>query len=282
MNPSPPIVLVFAANDPTAGSGLAADILTLASLGCHPLAVLTAITVQDTAGIEDIQVMEADLVSDQARFLLEDMQIAAIKVGALGSLENLTVVAEIAADYPDIPLILEPVFTMAGGEDDEYADEEMIGAMRELLLPHTTILTPNSLDARRLATDDPDEQDGMSMDEAALRIRQFGPEFVLVSGTHEATPSLSNALFNRSGRVRVDSWERLPGSFHGAGTTLAAATAAYIANGMDVGQAVREAQDYTWQALKHAYRPGMGQQLPDRMYWARSKPDADSEDATPA
>lgn len=271
MNPAPPIVLVFAANDPSAGGGLAADILTLSSLGCHPLPVLTAVTVQDTAGTEDFLAMEADMVSDQARFVLEDMQIAAIKVGALGSLENLTVVAEIAADYPDIPLILEPVFTTAGS--DEYADEEMIGAVREMLLPHTTVLVVSSLAARRLATDEPDEQDGMSMDEAALRIRQFGCEFVLVTGTHEQTPTINNALFNRSGRARQDSWERLPGSFHGAGTTLSSAVAAFIANGMDIPQAAREAQDYTWNALKHAYRPGMGQSVPDRLFWARPKPE---------
>lgn len=271
MNPAPPIVLVFAANDPSAGGGLAADILTLSSLGCHPLPVLTAVTVQDTAGTEDFLAMEADMVSDQARFVLEDMQIAAIKVGALGSLENLTVVAEIAADYPDIPLILEPVFTTAGS--DEYADEEMIGAVREMLLPHTTVLVVSSLAARRLATDEPDEQDGMSMDEAALRIRQFGCEFVLVTGTHEQTPTINNGLFNRSGRARQDSWERRPGSFHGAGTTLSSAVAAFIANGMDIPQAAREAQDYTWNALKHAYRPGMGQSVPDRLFWARPKPE---------
>lgn len=271
MNPAPPIVLVFAANDPSAGGGLAADILTLSSLGCHPLPVLTAVTVQDTAGTEDFLAMEADMVSDQARFVLEDMQIAAIRVGALGSLENLTVVAEIAADYPDIPLILEPVFTTAGS--DEYADEEMIGAVREMLLPHTTVLVVSSLAARRLATDEPDEQDGMSMDEAALRIRQFGCEFVLVTGTHEQTPTINNGLFNRSGRARQDSWERLPGSFHGAGTTLSSAVAAFIANGMDIPQAAREAQDYTWNALKHAYRPGMGQSVPDRLFWARPKPE---------
>jgi hydroxymethylpyrimidine/phosphomethylpyrimidine kinase len=149
----------------------------------------------------------------------------------------------------------------------------MIGAVREMLLPHTTVLVVSSLAARRLATDEPDEQDGMSMDEAALRIRQFGCEFVLVTGTHEQTPTINNGLFNRSGRARQDSWERLPGSFHGAGTTLSSAVAAFIANGMDIPQAAREAQDYTWNALKHAYRPGMGQSVPDRLFWARPKPE---------
>lgn len=276
MTPSLPIVLVLAGNDPSAGAGLAADILTISSLGCHPLPVVTAITVQDTSGMEDFLAMEADWVSDQARFLLEDMQIAAIKVGVLGSMENLTVLAEIAADYPDIPLILDPVFSTGGG--DEFADDEMIAAVRELLLPHTTILTPNSIEARRLASDDPDEQDGMTIDEAALRMRQFGPEYILVTGTHEHTANVSNTLFGPSGRVRVDSWERLPGSYHGSGCTLSSAIAAFLANGMDMSQAVREAQEYTWQSLKHAYRPGMGQFIPDRLFWARPKSDDTNPD----
>ena len=131
------------ATTPSGGAGLSADLLTLASLGCHPLPVVTAITVQDTAGMEEFVATDPDLVSDQARFVLEDMQIAAIKVGVIGSIENLAVIAEIAADYPEIPLILDPVF--ATGEGDEFAGDDLVSAMRELLLPHTTLLTPNSL-----------------------------------------------------------------------------------------------------------------------------------------
>ncbi|GLR12308.1 hydroxymethylpyrimidine/phosphomethylpyrimidine kinase [Chitinimonas prasina] len=273
MTDAPPIVLVLAGNDPSGGAGLAADILTISSLGCHPLPVVTAITVQDTAGMEGFLAMEAEWVSDQARFVLEDMQIAAIKVGVLGSMENLTVLAEIAADYPDIPLILDPVF--ATGDGSAFADEDMVSAMRELLLPHTTVLTPNSLEARRLATDDPDEQDGLTVDEAALRLRQFGPEFVLVTGTHELTPNVTNTLFGRAGRVRSDSWDRLPGSYHGSGCTLASALAAFLANGLEMSQAAREAQEYTWHSLKNGYRPGMGQFIPDRLFWARGKGDED-------
>lgn len=271
---TPPIVLVFAGNDPSGGAGLSADILTLSALGCHALPVVTALTVQDTAGMEEFVVTDPDLVSDQARFVLEDMAIAAIKVGVIGSIENLAVIAEIAADYPDIPLIVDPVFATGGG--DEFASDDLVAAMRELLLPHTTVLTPNSLEARRLASDDTDEQEGMTPDEAALRIRQFGPEFVLVTGTHENTPNVVNTLYNRSGRVRVDNWDRLPGSYHGSGCTLASALTAFIANGMEIGAAAREAQEYTWQTLKHAYRPGMGQHLPDRMFWARNVEEKDS------
>src|SRR6202171_1260577 len=152
----PPIVLAFAASDPSGGAGMQPDILTLASMGCHPLSVLTAITVQDTLGVEGVQPLDADWVADQARCLLEDMPVDAFKIGVLGSVENIAAIAEIVSDYPDVPLILDPV--LASGRGDELANDEMTHALRELLLPQTTILTPNSLEARRLAeTDDEDE-----------------------------------------------------------------------------------------------------------------------------
>src|ERR1700681_3441792 len=100
----PPVVLTFAASDPSGGAGIQADILTLASMGCHPLSVLTAITVQDTMGVEAVQAIDADWVADQARCLLEDMPIDAFKIGALGSVENIAAIAEILSDYPDVPL----------------------------------------------------------------------------------------------------------------------------------------------------------------------------------
>ncbi|MBM5572949.1 MULTISPECIES: bifunctional hydroxymethylpyrimidine kinase/phosphomethylpyrimidine kinase [Deefgea] len=268
MNPTPPTVLVFAANDPSGGAGLMADVLTLASLGCHTLPIVTAMTVQDSAGVQEFHAIDAEIVDEQARFILEDIRIDAIKVGMVGSVENLAVIAEIASDYPDIPLILEPVFSMGRGE--ELSNEELIAAMRELLLPHTLLVTPNHTEARLLASDDPDEQEEIPLDAAAQRILECGCEYVLIAGTHEKTPKVVNTLYSRLGRVRTDQWERLPGSYHGAGATLASAIAGALANRIEIADAVRDAQDYTWQALSKAFRPGMGQFIPDRMFWARS------------
>ncbi len=261
----PPLVLTFAASDPTGGAGLQADILTLASMGCHPLSVVTAITVQDTLGIEGIQALDAEWVADQARCLLEDVPVDAFKIGVLGSVENIAAIAEIVSDYPDVPLILDPV--LASGRGDELASEAMIGAIRELLLPQTTILTPNSLEARRLAEADEDEESSLAA--CAHKLIELGAEYVLVTGTHEATLQVVNTLYGKDGIVRTDAWTRLPGNYHGSGCTLASAIAAMLANGLELPEAVREAQDYTWHALKKAYRPGMGQFLPDRLFWAR-------------
>jgi hydroxymethylpyrimidine/phosphomethylpyrimidine kinase len=275
MPPSlPPIVLSFAATDPTGGAGIQADLLTLSSMGCHAITVVTAITVQDTAGVEDVLPIEADWVSDQARVLLEDMPVAAFKIGMVGSVENCAAIAEVVSDYPDVPLIFDPV--LASGRGDEMATEDMIEAMRELLIPQTTIITPNSLEARRLADDGGDEE--RSLEDCARRILDMGCEYVLITGTHENTPQVVNTLYSQQGVIRSDSWQRLPGNYHGSGCTLASAIAATLANGLDIPEAVREAQEYTWQTLNAGFRPGMGQHIPDRFFWARETGDGEKTD----
>lgn len=277
MPSQPPIVLTFAASDPTGGAGLQADLLTLASMGCHPLSVVTAITVQDTRGVEGVLAIDAEWVSDQARRLLEDMPVAAFKLGVLGSAENITAVAEIVSDYPDIPLVLDPV--LASGRGDPLATDDMLDALRELLVPQASIVTPNSIEARRLAEDDDDTEEP-GLDESARRLLALGSEYVLVTGTHETTAEVINKLYDDRGVVREDRWQRLPGSYHGSGCTLASAIAATLANGLEMAEAVREAQEYTWQALAGGFRPGMGQLLPDRFFWAREV-DAESGQAAP-
>src|SRR5947209_10276724 len=104
----PPIVLAFAASDPSGGAGLQADLLTLASMGCHPLSVVTALTVQDTSGVEDLLAIDSEWVRDQARRVLEDIPVAAFKLGVLGSAENIAAIAEVVSDYPHVPLVLDP------------------------------------------------------------------------------------------------------------------------------------------------------------------------------
>ena len=276
MSDIPPIVLTFAATDPSGGAGLQADILTIASMGCHPLSVVTAVTVQDTGGVDDVLPMDAEWVSDQARAVLEDMPVAAFKIGLLGSVENIAAIAEIISDYPNIPLVFDPI--LASGRGDELSNEDMLGAMCELLLLQTTILTPNSVEARRLVQEEENDEDNPNLSECAKRILQLGCEYVLVTGTHEHTPKVINTLYGARGVVRSDNWPRLPGIYHGSGCTLASAIAALLANGLSVEEAVKEAQEYTWQALQFGFRPGMGQHIPDRLFWARDEDDEPVED----
>lgn len=266
VSPSPPQVLVFAASDPSSGAGIQADLLTLASLGCHPLTALTALTVQDTTGVQSVHPVAAELLEQQARTVLEDMPVVAFKIGVLGSVENVVTVAEILSDYPEIPLVFDPV--LASGRGDELSGEEIIAAMRELLLPQTTLLTPNAPEARRLAESDSDDGEP-SIDVCAQRLIEMGAQYVLITGTHENTPQVVNTLYGPDGVIRRDAWERLPGSYHGSGCTLASAIAGCIAGGANIEDAVRDAQDYTWQTLKNGFRGGMGQFIPDRFFWAR-------------
>ncbi len=265
----------FAATDPSGGAGLQADMLTVSSMGCHLLSVVTAVTVQDTSGVEDVMPIDAEWVVDQARVMLEDVPVAAFKIGLLGSVENVVAIAEVLADYPDIPLVMDTV--LASGRGDELADEDMLDAMRELLIPQATIITPNSLEARRLAIDEDNEDDNPTLEECAKRILATGCEYVLITGTHEHTAQVINTLYSENGVVRSDSWDRLPGIYHGSGCTLASAIAALLAQGVEVPEAVKEAQEYTWQTLNAGFRPGMGQHIPDRLFWARGE---DSENMT--
>ena len=253
MSSCPPIVLAFAASDPTGGAGLQADLLTLAGMGCHPLSVLTALTVQDTSGVESVHAVEPERVRAQAEALLAETRVAAFKLGVLGSAANIRAVSAILEEHPDVPVVLDPV--LASGRGDPLADGAMLEALLEKIVPQSTVVTPNSIEARRLG--------GMP------RLLQAGCEYVLVTDTHEPGADVVNILYDRSGMVREDRWPRLPGSYHGSGCTLASAVAAALANGLGVPEAARDAQEYTWQALAAAFRTGAGQAIPDRFFWAR-------------
>lgn len=290
---TPPCVMCLSAGDATAGGGLAADILTLASMGCHPLPVQTAALVRDTRGIDEVWPVEPELLSLQARAVLEDVPVAAFKLGFCGSVENAALIAEILADYPEVPLVVEPALYAAVllGE----AGDEVVSALADLILPQTTLLVADRHELCRLAgvvdigaddelgedgadedgAGDDDLADDPGIDEALARLLGGGTEFILLTGGGEHGPQVVNTLFGHEGVVRTDAWPRLPGRHLGAGTTLTAAAVAAIAHGMALPEAVREAQEFTQQALRHAYRAGMGRALPDRFFWARGKGDDD-------
>jgi hydroxymethylpyrimidine/phosphomethylpyrimidine kinase len=265
MSSTPPVVLSIAASDPTGGAGVQADLLTLASLGCHPASVVTALTAQDTRGVEAVLAVEAGWVERQARVLLADLPVAACKLGVLGSAANARAIASVLAGR-SLPLVLDPV--LASGRGDNLADADTVRALRDALLPLTTVLTPNSVEARRLVGAAPDA----SLEQCARRLVDAGCKYVLVTGTHEATPQVVNSFYGARGLIREDRWQRLAGSYHGSGCTLASAIAAFIARGRGINEAAREAQDYTWHALNAGFRPGKGQLLPQRFHDEAARP----------
>jgi hydroxymethylpyrimidine/phosphomethylpyrimidine kinase len=260
---TPPVVLTFAASDPSGGAGIQADIMTIAALGCHPLSVLTALTVQDTVGIVSVHAVEAKCVEAQARTILADIAVDAFKIGLVASTENIAVIAAILADYPQVPVVFDPV--LASGRGDALADAAIIAAMREALVPRTTVATPNSLEARRLVFAEP----ALPLAECARSWLALGCRAVLVTGTHEASARVDNDLYEGDGRAYRESWDRLPGSYHGSGCTLASALAAYLAQRLPLRAAALAAQRYTWETLAAGFRAGRGQFIPDRAYAAR-------------
>lgn len=261
METRPPVVLTFAGSDPTAGAGIAADVLTIASLGCHPAIVVTAVTAQDTSGVKQYGAVPPELVISQARAVLEDMEVAAFKTGMLCNSAIVSAVASIVDDYPEIPLIVDPV--QASGYRQPLADEPLDEALRVLLLPRALLMTPNTEEARRLAP----EAD--TLDACAQELMSLGCDFVLITGTHEPTPQVLHRLYGNKRLLDTFSFERLPHSYHGSGCTLASACAAAVAHGLDPANAIAQALQYTWNTLKHGHRIGMGQYLPDRLYWGR-------------
>lgn len=265
-NQTSPLILTFGATDPSGATGIQADLASFAAMGCHGLSAVTSILIADSARVEDMQVLDADWVSDQARAVLEDMPVGVIKVGVLGSIENVAVIAEIVSDYPDLPLILDPFVSALPERDDS---EEVLAAMRELLLPQTALLLASAVELRRLAETWREAVDEDMLAADAMHIVDNGCEYVLVTGTGGDAQEITNMLFDGTGLLREDTWPRLPGPFSGAGSTLSAAIAAMLAKGMEMPEAVFEAQEFVHAALTGAQRLGMGKLTPDRYFWAR-------------
>lgn len=271
-NPQPPVVMTLSGNDPTGGAGIQADIETLVSMGCHAAPVVTTLTVQDTQDVKSYATIETDMLISQARAVLEDMAVAAFKIGLLGSVETVEALHTLLMDYPEIPVVLDPILISGGGSN--LADDDIVEAMVNLLFPLTTIITPNSTEARLLAP----EAD--TLDACAQVMQELGCEHILITGTHENHREVINRLYGDQKLLETFHWERLPGTFHGSGCTLASAIAGMLANGTDIMTAVIEAQEYTLETLRNGYRIGMGQLIPNRLFWATSESllDVDGED----
>ncbi len=259
---SPPIqiptVLVFGGHDPSGGAGIAADIATLLALGCHPIVVITAITVQNTKQVERFQLLEAELIAAQAGALLEDTPIAACKTGMLGSASIVAAVTEVVAALSAVPLVVDPILCAdAGGP---LGEPDLVPALQSSLLPRATLATPNINECRALTATG-------EADQAAEALMASGCENVLVTGTHAATTQVVHRLYQGSTEtVERSQWPRLPGVFHGSGCTLAAAVAAHLAYGQPMSEAVNNALEYTWQSLRRGYRVGSGQHIPQRIW----------------
>ena len=268
--PAPACVMTFNASDPSGAGGVAGDVATIAAMGAHALPVVTSIVMRDTAEVFDHHALDADVVVEQARSILEDVTIAAWKVGFLGSAEGVSAVAEILSDYPDVPLV-SYLPNLSWVEDD--AQQAYLDSFRELVLPQTEVLVGSHQTLTDFLLPDWDNERPASPRELAVAAAEHGTRFVLVTSvvlpnTKGPDQFLDNVLASQQGAITGEKFERFDVAFVGAGDTLAAALAALLASGAELHAAVGEALTFLDQSLDAGFRPGMGNVVPDRFFWA--------------
>ena len=263
--PAPACVMSFNVSDPSGAGGSAGDVATIAAMGAHALPVITSIVMRDTAEIFDHHPIEADLIVEQARSVLEDVTIAAWKVGFLGSTEGVSAVAEILADYPDVPLVTY-LPNLAWVEEDEQ--QSYLEAFRELVLPQTEVLVGSHQTLADFLLPDWSGERPPSSREIAIAASKHGTRYVLVTSVPLPDQFLDNVLANAQGAITGEKFERFETTFVGAGETLSAGLAALLATGVELHAAVGEALAFLDQALDAGFRPGMGNVIPDRFFWA--------------
>ena len=269
--PAPACVMSFNASDPSGAGGVAGDVATVAAMGAHALPVVTAIVMRDTAEVFDHHALDADVIVEQARSILEDVTIAAWKVGFLGTAEGVSSVAEILSDYPDVPLVAYMPNLSWVEEDDQQA---YLDAFRELVLPQTEVLVGSHQTLTDFLLPDWESDRPASPRELAVAAAEHGARFVLVTSVVLPTTKgqteqfLDNILASPQGAITGEKFERFDASFVGAGDTLSAALAALLASGAELHAAVGEALAFLDQSLDAGFRPGMGNVVPDRFFWA--------------
>ena len=266
-NQTSPLILTFGVSDPLGATGIQCDLAAFGALGCHGLSVTTGLLIGDTARVQDIFEIDADWLVDQARLLLEDMPVSAFKVGALTNIEQASAIAEIVSDYPEVPLILDPFLSSL--PDSGLADDDMLMAIRQILVPQATILMLSHVELSRMAETWREGGEDMLAEDVA-ELTGSGCQYVLVTctGARGSGPAAlrSNTLFNDDGVAATFHWRHQPGPFVGAGSTMSAALAAMLAQRMEAPEAAKAAQAFVDLALTHAQRFGMGKLVPNKFF----------------
>ncbi|MBA4262252.1 MAG: hydroxymethylpyrimidine/phosphomethylpyrimidine kinase [Comamonadaceae bacterium] len=274
-----PCVMVFNANDPSGAGGLSADLTAMSSASVHVLPVVTGSYIRDTTEIHDHFAFDEEAVADQARAALEDMPVQAFKVGFVGSPENLGVIAEIATDYTEIPVI---AYMPDLSWWDELAIETYLDAFAELMLPQTTVLVGNHSTLCRWLLPEWEGERAPSAREVARAAAVHGVPYTLVTGFNAADQYLESHLASPESVLATARYERFEATFSGAGDTLSAALCALIAGGADLQAACAEALTYLDQCLDAGFQPGMGHAVPDRLFWAHDDELEEGVEVTPA
>lgn len=257
---NPPVVLCFSALDPAGGGGLQADIETLASMGCHCAPIATALCSTGAADTAEAVPVDAPLLIEQARSVLEDMAVGAFKIGFAGSVANVEAIHSILLDYPQLPVILHPAFCLWDPDNSEQAD--LPAALATLLLPLCELAVISLQEAHVLV------KESDTVDATAQALTSKGCRHLLLNPCLGTENRGSTGLYDTTGLVKSYEWNQKSPSCHGATSTLAAALAGLRAHGCPVQAAVEQAQNYTWQAMATARQLGFGRPTPHRLFWA--------------
>lgn len=276
MTLQPACVLVFNANDPSGAGGLSADITAIASVGAHALPILTGAYARDTTAIFEHFPFDHEAVSEQARAVLEDVAVQVIKLGFVGTPDNLGVVAGIAADYMDTPLI---AYMPDLSWWDDLLIEQYLDAFQDMILPQTTVLIGNHSTLWRWLLPDVSTEQPPSARDLARAANAFGVPYTLVTGIPLHAQLIDNVLATPQATVASEQFERIDTIFLGAGDTLSAALAALLASGDEMAEAFSEALSYLARCLEGGFRPGMGHTVPDRLFWAQPAEEAEPPSA---
>jgi hydroxymethylpyrimidine/phosphomethylpyrimidine kinase len=245
-------VLIIAGSDSGGGAGVQADIKTITMLGGYAATAITAITVQNTLGVQAVHPLPATLMDAQARAVLTDIGADAIKTGLLGTAAMVEAVALLLDDYPDIPAVIDPVMVAKGGHD--LIDSSGLESLRTLLLPRAALLTPNAPEAAALT--------GLVVDtpadarRAAEALLAMGARAVLLKGGHIPGDRVIDLLATPAGETLFEGPRQDTRHTHGTGCTLASACALGLAEGLPLDRAVARAWAYVADAIRSA--PGLG------------------------
>jgi hydroxymethylpyrimidine/phosphomethylpyrimidine kinase len=245
-------VLIIAGSDSGGGAGVQADIKTVTALGGYAATAITAITVQNTLGVTGVHPIPLDVVEAQARAVLDDIGADAIKTGMLGGVETVERVAAILDSASGVPAVIDPVMVAKGGA--RLLDPEAIGAVRSLMIPRATLLTPNAPEAQALTGLEIVSADDLRRaGEALLRA---GARAVLMKGGHVEGDTVIDVLMTPDGETTFEAARQETRHTHGTGCTLASACAAGIAQGLSLAEATARAWAYVQEAMARA--PGFG------------------------
>ncbi len=253
---APPAVLSIAGSDPSGGAGIQADLKTFSALGAYAMAALTALTAQNTTGVRGVQPVPAGFVGDQVDAVFDDIAVAAVKIGMIGSADTVAAVADAIARHRPPVVVLDPVMVAKSG--DRLVDAAAVEALRERLLPLASVVTPNLPETAVLLGDTASPADADAMAAAGERLRALGPRAVLVKGGHLAGGTATDLLCTADGHRALTEARVATGNNHGTGCTLSSAIAALAPRAETLAHAIAGAKTYLTRALEAADSLGVG------------------------